>query len=220
MLRSARGCIDRTEVTQKQYAEFLAAGVVASQPPECAFNTTFVPGQLAAGIACSPSLYDPIGRPDAPVRCVDWCDAYAFCSWAGKRLCRAIGGGVLAFAQYADPSKSEWMVACGGDPPRDYPYGVVYTPGACHADPDAGSLDPFPVATAPSCVGSVSGLFDMSGNVAEWEDACDADAGKDDVCRIRGGGNLSSPSALACAGNGSGPRGAMGTLTGFRCCAP
>ena len=40
-------CIDATEVTNEQYAEFLGANpAVTGQPPECSWKTTYVPGGL------------------------------------------------------------------------------------------------------------------------------------------------------------------------------
>src|SRR5262249_6636582 len=84
-------CIDSTEGTQAQYAAFLAdkAGDVSGQSAECQWNTSYVPLS-----ACSrfPS-FDPVARKNKPVSGVDWCDALAFCKWAGKRLCGAIGDG-------------------------------------------------------------------------------------------------------------------------------
>ena len=211
---SPHGCIDVTEVTQKQYAAFLASPTPPAQPLECAFNTTFVPGQQASGFVCSAGLYDPVGRPEAPVRCVDWCDARTFCVWAGKRLCGKIGGGTLASTEFADAKKSEWMAACSSDGTRAYPYGPNYTPGACH-DSTGGLIDPSNVASAPSCIGGFPGLFDMSGNAAEWEDACDATA-----CHLRGGDTrATTASALACNTSSTAPRAEMGGASGFRCCA-
>lgn len=77
-------CVDSTEVTGRQYLEFLAAkaGDTSGQPVDCSWNTTFEP---AADI--DPNEY--------PVAFVDWCDALAYCTWAGKRLCGKIGGGPL-----------------------------------------------------------------------------------------------------------------------------
>ena len=218
MVRTDRGCVDVTEVTQAAYAAFLASSPGA-QPAECSWNTSYVPGQQMNGFVCSPGLFDPSGRPDHPVRCVDWCDAVMFCAWAGKRLCGGVGGQQLGLASFADPAASVWMNACSRGGTLTYPYGPVYTPDACQGAHDAGT-DPSAVASAPSCVGGFPGLFDMSGNVEEWEDACDRDGGEDANCRLRGGGVYNTAAGLACASDHSAGRQGMGPAIGFRCCAP
>ena len=61
--------IDRTEVTQGDYARCVAAGACA--PP-------------SARPACR---YDPTERAHYPVTCIDWFRAHDYCAWADKRLC-------------------------------------------------------------------------------------------------------------------------------------
>lgn len=88
-------CIDETPVTQAQYAEFLAS--VKSKPgsehKKCSGNMTYEPELPECFISSrgdKPSeedFYTPDLTPDRPIFCVDWCDAVAFCQWAGKRLC-------------------------------------------------------------------------------------------------------------------------------------
>jgi hypothetical protein len=76
-------CIDETEVTNGQYQIFINAGVdTNTQNAECSWNTNFKPNCGGANTT----------GPNQPVTCIDWCDAYAFCKWAGKRLCGKIGG--------------------------------------------------------------------------------------------------------------------------------
>ena len=73
--------IDATEVTVAQYAEFLTAkaGDVSGQPQDvCGWNSTYEPAALP----------DP---PNFPASNIDWCDARAYCEWAGKHLCRRVG---------------------------------------------------------------------------------------------------------------------------------
>jgi formylglycine-generating enzyme required for sulfatase activity len=63
------------------------------------------------------------------------------------------------------------------------------------------------------------GLYDMSGNVLEWDASCDAN-GND--CQLRGGsydGNV-EPLALTCNSSYSGPANIRGPNIGFRCCGP
>ncbi len=208
-------CIDRTEVTQGQYAQFLAStGMgtdVSVQGLACAWNRTFVP-------TCN---YSPTATTDLPVVCVDWCDAAAFCRWANKRLCGRIGGGPTPLAKVNEASSSQWFAACtnGGESTRLYPYGPSYEAGNCAGPGDSISA----VASHGRCVGGLPGLFDMSGNANEWEDQCVAGGGgaASDACRVRSGSVNSTPYGMVCAAGSFTPRRDDNTSAalGFRCCA-
>ncbi len=209
-------CIDSTEVTLRHYQQFLAAldaGATATQPPECAFNVSFATTDL---------------RTDTftPINGVDWCDAYAFCAWAGKRLCGKIGGGSLAPASVGDPSASQWLAACahasdGGI--EQYPYGNTLEPTACNTgEVDAGTL--VEVGSLPKCVGGYPGMFDMSGNADEWIDSCDGTTGSTDCCLSVGGGYNDTQDS--CGVGGMAPPACPGRTRadkhgdlGFRCCS-
>lgn len=206
-------CIDTTEVTNAQYAQFLGAdaGALPLPPAACAANATYVPG----GGTWPPAS----GRDAYPVVAVDWCDAYVYCTWAGKRLCGAIGGGATPYASYADATASGWFAACSRAGALAYPYGATYVATACNGQDLGGGLRP--VASLATCVGADPSLYDMSGNVYEWEDSCDANAGTADHCHVRGGGYLTPGNLnLSCAGGGvSIARGDDTFLdVGFRCC--
>ncbi len=214
-------CIDVTEVTNANYTQFLAAdaGALPSPPAACAGNASYVPG---AGTWPPAS-----GHDNDPVVAVDWCDAYVYCAWAGKRLCGAIGGGATPFAMYADSSSSAWFAACSTGGTRAYPYGGTYDVAACSGKDYPGGSALRPVGTLATCFGGASAaLRDMSGNVYEWEDSCDANVGATDTCHIRGGGYLtpSPPGNLNLSCAGSGVALARGSATfvdvGFRCCGP
>lgn len=207
-------CVDSTEVTNAQYAQFLAAAVqpqsVTGSPSSCTWNTSYTPSQA----------WPATGKDNFPVVYVDWCDAYAFCQWAGKRLCGAVGGGSLPYNDYADVNKSQWLYACSAKGTKKYPYGDVYDPTACNGV-DYGASAAIAVKSASKCEGGETGLFDMSGNVWEWEDSCQAQTGDEDQCRLRGGSFwFNGSSDLLCANGNANDRGAKNDIYGFRCCAP
>ena len=213
MVVAAGFCIDSTEVTNGQFRDFLLSGpTVAMLPPECAWKTSYASGTGAA---------------DLPVGNVDWCDAVAFCAWAGKRLCGKIGGGSNDFADYALFTKSQWFSACSHAGDRVYAYGSTFDGKACNDRAyDAGAA--IPVKSAPRCEGGYPGLFDMTGNVWEWEDSCirDPDGGPSlggDRCRARGGTWLDDNTEVRCdfdhLEHFDPRRSTARDYLGFRCCA-
>jgi formylglycine-generating enzyme required for sulfatase activity len=216
-------CIDTTEVTVGHYREFtVAKGTdVGGQPPECAWNTSY-----AAGTG---------GADDLPIGGVDWCDARAYCAWAGKRLCGKQQGdkfvGRVTVDDLGDFTTHEWLLACSNLGQLRYPYGGIQQPTACNtAEADAGRS--LAVKTKAACQGGSPGLYDLIGNVWEWFDGpCLApDAGGDAAgidsgpakqeCIVKGGSFAAGGVNLDCRADGRGAtRDRRGTDIGFRCCA-
>ena len=203
--------IGQTEVTQAQYAKFLAEkeGDLSGQPAICSFNTTFVP--------LSP--WPPLTRFDYPVTSVDWCDAYAYCKWAGRRLCGRIGGGPGTIGELGS---SQWYNACSSGNTNSYPYGNAYSPDTCNTS-NGDQL--VAVGILPGCASTVpgyEGVFDLSGNAGEWEDACEIPPGDSNpdhwVCSIRGSSAVGG-SAATCADFPAIEPTSQERLTGFRCCS-
>ncbi|MDC3982845.1 formylglycine-generating enzyme family protein [Polyangium jinanense] len=203
-------CIDSTEVTNAQYLEWVVSGPMVQQPMECESNLTFAPSG-----APSPD--------DRPVANIDWCDAFAFCAAHGKRLCGQIGGEALPFTESAgDPTKSQWHNACTGGGAKLHPYADVYDPTSCNGQgAEKGKV--VPVKSLSTCEGGFPGIFDMSGNVWEWEDSCNDTEGTtpaENPCRRRGGGYTSSEHDMDCSSASTTlARGSSNANTGFRCCA-
>ncbi len=149
--------MDRLEVTNAQYAKFLAA--VAKQgdaawrhPDQPATKKTHVPSTWANA---------DIGEAKAshPVVGVDWFDAYAYAKWADKRLA----------------TEAEWEKAARGTDGRVYPWGAappeqrfIFRANffGTYLDADGfrytAPVGKFPVGASPC------GCLDMAGNAAEW----------------------------------------------------
>jgi formylglycine-generating enzyme required for sulfatase activity len=205
-------CIDSTEVTNAQYTAFLAAGPGPNlQPAECSFNTDYTP---------SANWPYPSGQDDYPVTMVNWCDGYAFCAWAGKRLCGNINGGPLDPSSYGDVTADERYYACSNAGMQPLPYGGTYTAGACNLDQPT----PVAVASLAGCEGGFAGVFDLVGNVEEWLDSCSDSTGASDSC-MDGTGSFGFPgpsgeSMVTCGFSDRDMRGTTDPNVGFRCCAP
>ena len=158
----------------------------------------------------------------APVGCVDFCDATMFCLWAKKELCGGPRGGAAEFSDPGNPAKSAWMAACtGGDPARVFPYGNSFDPRACNGvDQGAGGV--VSVGGIKTCANGDAGVFDLSGNVWEWENSTtpgDGGGPAGDLARIRGGSHTDGSERLRCDTKEAQPRDFQQYNVGFRCCA-
>ncbi|MFO0661131.1 MAG: SUMF1/EgtB/PvdO family nonheme iron enzyme [Polyangiaceae bacterium] len=205
--------IDSTEVTQAEYAGFLASNPTTQDllgvPMYCITNSTYAPFDDANWAASEPSR---------PVVGVDWCDALAFCDWTGKSLCGATSGGNNPVDSSDDPTKSRWFRACVGPDNLAFPYGSSYNPDACNGASNNLSST-IPVASLATCEGGTPGVFDMSGNVREWENSCEPLSAPGSRCLVRGGGFSDVESALQCTSAVSVPRNTHADDIGFRCCS-
>jgi len=141
-----------------------------------------------------------------------WYQAEDACKKAGQRLC----------------TEEEWASACTGEPAVDnnnnhwfnddeiegsrYPYGPFYEAGYCHDGQKTLEGDPIPTGSKSRCA-TAAGVFDLTGNIAEWIE-------NDEKRASMVGGNFGSGEGAACNRRGTmfGP-GIRNNTTGFRCCA-
>jgi len=142
-------CIDSTEVTSAQYEAFLESGPsLGLELSVCAFNTTYVP---------TGTWPSPVAAATNPVVDINWRKAYAFCKWAGKRMCGAIGGGSASFTGFA-AANNQHYAACSASGQRTYPDGSSYMFGACNdRELDAGST--LPVGSLHACQGGFPDVY-------------------------------------------------------------
>jgi formylglycine-generating enzyme required for sulfatase activity len=206
-------CIDQVEVTKGQYNRFITANVPiadqidACKPPTNEFfipRAAWPPAETPGGLAFNYSL---------PVHYVDWCDAFAYCRWAGKELCGKVTGGAADYTKPTDATADAWFNACSAQGNIAFPYGNDFFSDRCNggqAIADAGAPGTggygypenkdegvrivvtsdtngnYNGYTYTACAGGVTNLYQMSGNLAEWENSCEnTTAGA--RCRVRGG---------------------------------
>jgi len=215
LINAGAFCVDATEVTNGDYDAFLKdTASKPTPPPACAANDLNPATDTTTG--CPTFQLD--SAPKLPVVCVDWCDAQAYCAWAGKRLCGAISGTPVLPSQANDPNVSEWYAACTGAPKggKDwFFYGDHYVAGRCAGD----GASIAQVKQYPDCHSYYfPALFDMSGNVSEWEDACTDLTASNANCLVRGGSFYSTEPDLRCDANKPADRMSYSADRGFRCC--
>ena len=216
--------IDATEVTRAQYAAWLATNPSTDgQAGLCSWNASFTPDAtcMAESFVCQGT-----GCANHPQPCVDMCDAAAYCAAVGKRLCGGISGGPVSSTavdlSLNIASKSQWYNACTSNGVNQFTYGNSAVWGNCN-DYLSFSKTTVPVASMPECQSPIpgyAGVFDLIGNLSEWEDNCYGSAGQADMCTPRGfsfGGGAAMP---VCNQYTYANRAAAYATIGFRCCVP
>jgi len=131
--------IDRFEVTDGEYAAFLAA--TAWQPSDP--DRFLVHWRVVDGRRLPP-------ESDTPVRHVSFADAEAYAAWRGKAI----------------PTRDEWLSACSSLKGGELPWQPRAFTGACNSAA-SDLLAPMPVGSY-ELGRSAPGCYDMIGNVAEW----------------------------------------------------
>jgi len=152
--------IDRCEVTNAMYAEFLA-----SQGNRIDHSTKWVDTSLDyVYLSDENDVWRPEeGFEEYPVAGVTWYGAQAYCDWVGMRL----------------PAEAEWEKAARGNSDNQFPWGDFWITGelANYCDEnceevwsepgDDGFAGLSPVGIYPEGI-SPYGVLDMAGNVSEW----------------------------------------------------
>jgi formylglycine-generating enzyme len=204
--------IDATEVTRGAYAAFVDFKLTDPNPPsaECDWSSDYDPAPEL------PVWPPPFEDYELPVVGVDWCDAHEYCKWVGRKVCGKIGSGSLEFSDFADATQSQWFHACVGPSAHQFPYGETFDAGKCNGPPDAVGLEP--VATFEQCVGAYPGVYDLSGNVAEWTSACDSPTdGTLPWCNVQGG-SYDRDVSEGCFATAGAQQWMTTAWIGFRCC--
>lgn len=140
------------------------------------------------------------GKGKVPLTQVSLNKARWYCRRLGKRLCTEI----------------EWERACKGEAIFRYPYGNRYEPAICNTR-DKFNKNRKVTASGgfPLCVNSY-GLYDMSGNVAEWTSSPYFKGSS--RFTIRGGAANRPDWAVRCASRSSAAAKQTKPMLGFRCC--
>jgi serine/threonine-protein kinase len=192
--------LDRTEVTNQQYAVFIDATKHAA--PANSFDPK--------GLNIWRDGRYPAELAQHPVVNVTWDDARAYCAWAGKRL----------------PSEAEWEWAAKGPEGWLWPWGADFD--QTRVNTKERGLGTTAAVDADTAGVSWVGALDMGGNVWEWTSSLtlpypyDPTDGREDPVRpgpraIRGGAWTDPTSSAHTSGRNQFDSTLANVNVGFRC---
>jgi len=200
--------IDRHEVTNREFAEFMAGdgydtanlwpdsmrvdGAVLSR--EAAISRLTDRTGAVGPRMWSGSVF-PAGGADHPVNGVSWYEADAYCRWKGKRL----------------PAVTQWWRAALGSGDRQYPWGNDSETLRTRANFEGvGTIEVESLTLGLSQFG----VFEMAGNIREWLRGEDAGSGTAPSV----GGSWQDPEyTFSTEWREALPFGLANETTGFRC---
>jgi hypothetical protein len=166
-----------------------AAAPAAAHADGCPQGMRLVPGASPFCI----DMYEYPGGRTLPRVGVTWREAKSVCEGRGARLCAGL----------------EWERACLGAGNAPYPYGGKFEPTRCNVARPGGKPRELAESGAFAQCRSAAGIYDMSGNAAEWIDPPAYRGGS-----VEGGAEQTRcTSQVASTPEGSNP------YVGFRCCA-
>ncbi len=206
--------IDITEVSVAQFRSF-AQATDTKTAAEISGGNTFEAGwEQRKGW----NWQTPFGKPAAgnePAVHVNYHEAAAFCTWAGKRLPTDAEWGEAAYTERRAQPTDVFITG------RSYRYPTGDSPQGANCLGDCGSVKTVSHATTSRGKGhsevattkrGVNGLFDMGGNAWEW-----VDSGAGEMKRTRGGSWWYGAASMVDAHTQSKPANMSAVYIGFRC---
>ncbi|MBN1370430.1 MAG: SUMF1/EgtB/PvdO family nonheme iron enzyme [Anaerolineaceae bacterium] len=149
-------------VTNAQYSEFIAAG--GHKTHRCWSKAGWEWKEQEQ--RTQPGYWDDStwNNPIFPVVSVSWYEAEAYAAWRSEQMRQAgqLPEGCIARL----PTEQEWEKAARGTDGREFPWGDAFDQRFANTR-ESGGLGTTAVCTYPQGV-SLSGAWDMSGNVFEW----------------------------------------------------
>ena len=154
--------IDRTEVTNQQFAEFVRQTGYETVAEKRGKSKMVIGGRPFSVPAPGLSWRQPNGKSSSyqdvltnPVVHVTYADAERYCSWAGGRL----------------PTEEEWEYAARGAERHVFPWGDNWDTTRVIGG-NSGFNGPAPVGSRLTGA-TPNGIVDMAGNVWEWTSSSD-----------------------------------------------